>query len=258
MRQLLKKLAYQTFKSVGLDIPRPGMRTTLAGVLDHLLKLDFKPQTVIDVGVAYGTFELYEKFPEASHLLVEPLSEFEGVLQDICRKYRAQYVVAAAGDKPGKLVINVHPELEGTSLFKESEGSRADGVPRDIPVVTLDDVCGEKNFQGPYMIKVDVQGAELQVLEGAKQILKETEVILLEVSLFQFMVNGPQLYEVVSYMKERGFVVYDIFGGHNRPLDGALAQIDMAFVKENGQFRKEHFYATPEQRQQLTKKGRLL
>jgi len=54
-------------------------------------------------------------------------------------------------------------------------------------------------------------------------------------------------------MKDRGFVVYDIFGGHNRPLDGALGQIDMAFVKENWQFRKSHFYATREQREHLTK-----
>jgi hypothetical protein len=43
-------------------------------------------------------------------------------------------------------------------------------------------------------------------------------------------------------MKERQFVVYDIFGWHTRLLDGALAQVDLAFVKENGQFRKHHRY----------------
>lgn len=57
-----------------------------------------------------------------------------------------------------------------------------------------------------------------------------------------------------SYIKDHGFVVYDIFGGHTRPLDGALVQVDMTLVKENGHFRKHHFYATREQREQLTKR----
>jgi hypothetical protein len=43
-------------------------------------------------------------------------------------------------------------------------------------------------------------------------------------------------------MRERGFVAYDIFGGHTRPLDGALGQIDMAFVRESGRFRTHHAY----------------
>lgn len=254
MRQLLKKLAYNTVKTFGFDIPRPKMRTTLAGVLDHVRTLGFQPETVIDVGVAYGTYELYEKFPNANHLLIEPLSEFEGVLKKIASQYKAQYIVSAAGAVPGQMTINVHPELEGTSLLNETEGSAADGTPREIPVVTLDDACREKKLKGPYLIKIDVQGAELQVLDGAKEVIKNTDLILLEVSLFEFQVNAPQLYDVVSYMKERGFVVYDIFGGHPRLLDGALAQIDMAFVKEDGLFRKEHIYATPEQRKQMTAK----
>lgn len=250
-REIVKKIAYRTFKTFGFDIPRRSVRTSLTGVLDHVSSLGFQPQTVIDVGVAYGTFELYEKFPDANHLLVEPVSECEDFLKDICRKYKAQYVLAAAGKKPGTIVINVHRGIQGSSILKETEGSHADGIPREIPMVTIDDLCRERNLKEPYLIKIDVQGAELEVLEGAKEVMKDTELILLEVSLFEFMVNSPQLYDVVTYMKEQGFVVYDIFCGCTRPLDGALAQVDMAFVKENGRFRQYHAYATKEQREQL-------
>ncbi|MCH8192053.1 MAG: hypothetical protein IIC80_11965, partial [Chloroflexi bacterium] len=52
----------------------------------------------------------------------------------------------------------------------------------------------------------------------------------------------------VAFMKERGFVAYDIFGHNYRPLDGAMCQIDMAFVKEKSQFRRVHAFATKEQR----------
>ena len=159
--------------------------------------------------------------------------------------------MAGAGAQAGNITINVHPQLYGSSTLNESEGSLADGVPREIPLVVLDDVCREKNLKAPYLLKVDVQGAELNVLDGCRKLLEDTEAVILEVSLFQFFVGGPQLYDVVSYMKERGFVTYDIFGGYIRPLDGALAQVDMVFVKENGQFRKSNFFATPEQRKQL-------
>ena len=255
MKKFLKKMVKKAFNACGLEIHRrQTIRRTLSEVLVHLSRLDFKPRTVIDVGVAFGTFELYERFPDAIHLLVEPLKEWEGVLKDISRKYRAEYVIAAASDKPGTIVMNVHPDLSSSSIFKEREGSHVDGIPREIPVVTIDDLCSQRNLPGPYLIKVDVQGAELQVLDGASKVLEHTEVIILEVSLFQFFEKGPQFYDVVSYMKNRGFVVYDIYGSHTRPLDGALAQVDMVFVKEHGPFRKEHFYATPDQRKQLTKR----
>ena len=58
--------------------------------------------------------------------------------------------------------------------------------------------------------------------------------MLLEVSLFQFYQGGPQFFEVVKFMKDLGFVVYDFFDAHHRLIDGALAQLDVAFVKESG------------------------
>lgn len=86
-------------------------------VLEHLKRMSFYPSTVIDVGVAYGTNDLYEKFPRAHHLLVEPLEEYKSVLDKIAKKYNAEYELAAAGAKEGVLEINVHPDLSGSSLL---------------------------------------------------------------------------------------------------------------------------------------------
>lgn len=79
-----------------------------------------------------------------------------------------------------------------------------------------------------------MQGAELDVLEGSHKSLHKTEVIVLEVSMFQFMKEAPEFSDVIFYMKEHGFVAYDIVLGLDRPLDNALGQIDVVFVKENG------------------------
>lgn len=251
------KRAFNTF---GLEIRRKRStraeplltRASLGGALSHLRTLGFKPQTVIDVGVASQTPELYEAFPEASLLLIEPLAEFEPYLKKICQRYNAQYVLSAAGEAPGVATLNVHTDqLDCSSLLKEAEGASVDGIPREVPVVTIDEVCSEKGLKGPYLIKSDVQGAELKVLEGAPRVLKETEMVILEVTLFGTMIGGPQLADVVAYMKDHGFVAYDAWGFLYRPYDGALAQVDMAFVRQSGPLRKSHVFATPEQRKSM-------
>ena len=47
-----------------------------------------------------------------------------------------------------------------------------------------------KSLHGPYLLKIDVQGAELDVLEGAQNLLKDTEAVVLEVSMFGFMAGS--------------------------------------------------------------------
>jgi FkbM family methyltransferase len=231
-------------RRLGLDVHRRNpraMRRTLEEALAHLSNMGFQPATVIDVGVGYGTEKLYAAFPEASHVLIEPLAEFRETLEDICRRYSARYVLAAAGSSAGTKVINVHPYLEGSSTLHEQ--GRPDGiVPREVPVVTVDDVCRNLGLSGPYLIKVDVQGGELEVLAGAAETLLQTDVVVLEVSLFQFVESGPELHDVIAAMKDRGFVAYDLFGGHTRPLDDALGQLDVSFVQERGRFRQSHRY----------------
>jgi hypothetical protein len=54
-------------------------------------------------------------------------------------------------------------------------------------------------------------------------------------------------------MKERGFVTYDIFNLEYRLLDGAMSQVDIAFARDQSQLKEYHFYATREQRTELTK-----
>jgi FkbM family methyltransferase len=235
--------------------PRTVPRASMKGAMRQLANVGFRPRTVIDVGVACRTKELYQQFKQASILLIEPLAEFEPFLQKICATYNAQYVLAAAGEKPGSAVLNVHiGQLDCSSFLKEVEGPSVDGIPREVSVVTIDQVCQEKNLKGPYIIKVDVQGAELQVLAGAQRTLEETEAVILEVTLFGSMIGGPQFRDVVCRTKEYGFVAYDIFGFNYRPFDNALAQVDMVFVRENGRFRQSHVFATWEQRRVMARK----
>ncbi len=213
----------------------------------------FYPEVVIDVGVAQGTPELYTAFPKAHILLVEPLQEFEPYLQTIHAAYEHVSIErVAAGSTSGTMTISVHPDLVGSSLYKEAEGSDVNGIERLIEVKTLDEIYA-KHVKGKkeVLLKIDVQGAELDVLKGATELLADVEAVVLEVSLHRFFIGGADFADVIAYMKSIGFVSYDLFGFMNRPYDGSLAQVDIAFVKEGGRFKAESCFATPEQRKIL-------
>lgn len=213
----------------------------------------FYPEVIIDVGVAHGTYELYENFPKSQILLIEPIEEFNSHLEKIKNKYDSVSIFnCAVGSNEGKMTINVHDDLMGSSLYNEAEGEDTDGIKREIDIKTLDQLCS-KYIGGTQkaLLKIDVQGAELDVMNGAKKLLENIEIIVLEVSLHKFFINGPELYDVMNYMNKIGFVVYDIFGFLNRPIDGALAQVDIAFVKKDSIFRQSNFFATKEQREIL-------
>jgi FkbM family methyltransferase len=224
------------------------LRLSMKDVLVYVKEKGFNPRSIIDVGVAHGTPDIYNTFPDAFFILIEPLLEFENSLKEILQKNKGAYVIAAASSQSGSTTINVHDDhLEGSSVLKETMGPEVDGIERVVKTVTVDELVNKEKALPPYLLKVDVQGAEIDVLEGSVETLKYTELVLLEASMFKFMIGAPEFFDMVEYMKNQGFVIYDIYGGTIRPLDGALAQIDLAFVQENGRFRTDHRYALVQQ-----------
>ena len=220
----------------------------MAAVLDNLKRLGLDPATVVDVGVGYGTPELWEAFPRARLLMIEPIPDrFGGAAQAVARRREGAHLVeAAAGGAAGSAMLTVHRAPEMSSVLGAWTGDR-EGELREVPVVRVDDAVRERGLSEPYVVKVDVEGAELDVLDGAAEVLRETEVVLLEVRLFELLPGAAQLHDVVPYMRERDFVAYDLFGGAIRLSDGALAVTNFAFVREDGRFRRDHAFGSPEQ-----------
>jgi FkbM family methyltransferase len=221
-------------------------RISMKGGLLQIRNLNFMPQTVIDVGAALGTFELYETFPDAEHILIEPVIENEPYLDKICQSLKhASYLIAAATEQPGEITLTVSDNLIHSSADFEPSSSQLGSDTRTIPAITLDQLCAERNLTPPYLLKIDVDGNEVDVLRGATQMLQQTEYVIIEVSLFN------QIHRVIDFMRSQGFVIYDISGLAMRPTDQALWQADMAFVKETGIFRQDKTYIHPDREPQL-------
>jgi FkbM family methyltransferase len=185
---------------------------------------------------------LYDYFPEADLLLIDPLEEHVPALREISRKHRnAKIAIGAAGAAAGKIAINVYPDrLTGSSCMVDPCEV---GGPRQVPMITLDEECASRALRAPYLIKIDTQGFELEVLRGASRILSETEIVILEVSFFRLFTSNPIFSEVIVFMAERGFEMYDLLGYSTRPLDGALAQADVVFARRDGLLRQQERFA---------------
>ncbi|HEY9298920.1 MAG TPA: hypothetical protein VIQ31_21700, partial [Phormidium sp.] len=120
MFNLTKKIIRKSLKLLGFEIYRHRQaieqtpRASMYGCLRQACQNGLQPKTIIDVGAASGTLALYEVFPEARHILIEPLEEYIPHLNSLVDKLeQAEYIIAAATATPGKLVLNVHPDLVG-------------------------------------------------------------------------------------------------------------------------------------------------
>jgi FkbM family methyltransferase len=247
----IKQLVSKTLGRLDYEVRRIDPRPTMAGALLQAKLAGLAPASVVDVGAAWGAFTetCRTVFPAARYLAVEPLEENRPALVALTRKCPGvDFVIAAAAAKPGTVTLQVHPDLVGSSLYRELDIGGVNGAPRAVPAVTLDGLAADFGLAGPFLLKLDVQGAELDVLEGAATVLPAAEYVLLEVSLFEFFENGPVLADVVGFMQAHGFVAYDVMGPQYRPLDRALSQLDIAFARQRGSLRATHAYATADQR----------
>ncbi len=226
-------------------------RSSMSGSLWNAKQLGLEPQTIIDVGAGLGTFEIYEAFPKSRYILIEPIAENEPYLKKICQYLeRADYIIAAASKEAGLVPLQVNlSNFIHSYISEEGEANSETFELRTIPAVTLDEVCKTRQLEGPYLIKVDVDGRELDVLAGAIQTLQNTELVIVEVALYVSS-RFDKMYAVINFMKEQGFVGYDIVDLGYRLSDSALFQVDMVFVKESGQFTKESRYATGKEQEE--------
>jgi FkbM family methyltransferase len=75
-------------------------------------------------------------------------------------------VIGAASDKDGLITLNVHPhQLDGSSVLREEMGEHTDGYRREVPCLRIDNYFKRNGYLGDVLLKVDVQGAELSVIE---------------------------------------------------------------------------------------------
>ena len=203
------------------------------GYLAKLKAQGFEPKVIYDVGacVLHWTNEAKRIWPGSEFVAFEAMDSSEFLYKEQGLKY----FMGALSDVTGKEVEfyqnDWHPG--GNSYYRENEEVNPEAPQyfnekhkRVLKTATLDAVVRLKQFPLPDLIKMDVQGAELDVLKGASQVLQTVKHVILELQTVEYNKGAPLKDTVIAYMDTIGFDCKGLFS-NNGP-DG-----DYHFVKRN-------------------------
>jgi FkbM family methyltransferase len=202
-------------------------RLTKTQSLELLSRAGLKVASVFDIGVQRDTLELRRAFPDVPHFLFDPVTEYNDGIRRAYDGMNYKIENIAVSDRDGVLWLkefrsddsgvlsHVHP-----ALFHE-EGLRT------VPARSLDNYMRDAHALNPdlapYLIKIDVDGHETEILRGAKNSLKSTSCLIVESTL-------PHLSERCALAEKAGLVLWDIVDLSY--FHGNLYQVDLIFISE--------------------------
>ena len=197
---------------------------------------------IIDVGASDGIWsaEALGHFQDAGIFMVDAREKNRAALEAF-KKTHAQcdYWIGALGGAPGTQAF--FESGDQSSLYSSTAFPNMQR--REIEVRTLDSFLEAGTIPAPDLIKADVQGYELEVLKGALKCMQQSELLLLEVSYQQLYEHAPLAHEVIAWLGEKGFRIYDICTYSHRPRDWELAQSDILFAKMNSKLFEHEGWA---------------
>ena len=195
----------------------------------------FQPDVIYDIGASTGEWARMAAkiWPRAKIYGFEPNAADQPALEQTTRGLpNFTFHRCFLGSK--QKTVTFQSAGVGTSVLAPHNESAAT---EQAPMMVLDRLIADGTLPAPDLMKLDVQGYELEVLNGAAEALKHSQAVLLEVSFLNFYSGWPLADEVIEFMKKEGFAWYDILGCLRRPMDDALGFMDLLFVKRDHPLR---------------------
>ncbi|HZC59130.1 MAG TPA: FkbM family methyltransferase [Chthoniobacterales bacterium] len=186
-------------------------------VFSALRDAGFKPRVIYDVGASHTPWSqfVFPVFPEAEYYLFEPLVDFKPY-------YRQQCQIAVKHFPSFRLFKIGLGEVSGpVEIFSDAKGFSAsilsgNTIPAlderfTVQLVRMDELIEKKRLPVPDLLKMDVQGAELEVLRGAGKFLERVQVIEAETWLVRgYGPRTPLFHEVAQFLTTKGFAILEI------------------------------------------------
>lgn len=238
---MIKEIVRKTARRLGFEIERYRPSSSHSAQLLAALKF-VDANVVFDIGANIGQFakELRAVGFNGQIISFEPLSSAHERLKISASRDNAWHVHprVALGDKEDIATINIAENSVSSSILPMLDAHLAAAQEsaysscETVNVVTLDSVA-------PYYItescrpfvKIDTQGFEWQVLDGANETLRSAYGVLLELSLTP-LYDGQHLWlELIDRMAANGFVTWALQKGFTDSANGRTLQIDGIFIR---------------------------
>ena len=191
--------------------------------------------TVYDIGAHHGKWSLGMKklMPKASFQLFEA----NPVCETFLKKTGLPYHRIALSKAKGKRVFHSNNST-GDSFYPEN--TKLSGVfgwqEKEVETADLDSFAVQNHLPSPDWIKLDVQGAELDVLAGGKCLFSKSKFLLTEIPLLPYNLGAPSFSDYLDAFGAAGFLPVSVVEVHqllakagNSP---ALSQMDLFFERQ--------------------------
>ena len=189
-----------------------------------------KPKRFLDIGAHTGDFSkaITQLAPECQIVMVEANPNCEQYLQKLSHGYE----MIALSNKQGKaelFVEKVNVLGTGASLYKENTDWYAEVKFEKFEVET-NTLDNRKYFADEIidLVKLDVQGAELDILSSGRSTIMRSKYVLIEVSTVEYNLKAPLMDEIVTVMRSFGFYIEDILD-YLKPTKNQITQMDLLF-----------------------------
>ena len=196
--------------------------------------------TVLDIGANVGQFAemMRAVFPRAAIHAFEPLAACCSILARKKPSLEPMCLYPVALGKVDGVATIYHNDFSASSSLLPMTGRHREAFPHtghtteeQITVRPLDAVMAGVAYTSPILMKVDVQGFELDVLAGAETTLQRVDVLIVETSMVELYERQPLFHEVYEFLRARGFVFAGSFDQIADPSNGAVLQADAIFLK---------------------------
>jgi FkbM family methyltransferase len=231
IKQRARRAAGNLVRRAGYDIVLEPLSTNTNAVLRRTLKLAGPIGTVIDIGASNGMWskELFPDLPTADFLLFEANETYHDELRQLeATNSRVKVEYVAASDHDGEIFFRLDPDnpLGGGASAVADAGHAA-----SLPCTSPDIAVERRNLEGPYLLKLDTQGHEMEIFEGSEKVLANAALVVVEV--YGLGNPGqPPFDEICNALRARGFRAAGIADVMVRPRDGMFYQADMHFLPD--------------------------
>lgn len=176
---------------------------------DYLKQMSINPNVIYDIGASllHWTNKAKEAWPNAEYFLADATETTKEFLE----KSGYKYYHGVLSDEDGKIVTFYEDEQNpgGNSYYKENTKFYTEAHGKSRISLTLDTVTAK--LPKPDLIKLDVQGAELDILRGGLKCLQNAKDIILEAQHVEYNIGAPRVEEVIKFMEENGFKLISKF-----------------------------------------------